>query len=126
MIQILLFVLKILGITVLTILGAVLLLLAIVLFVPVFYRVRIIHNPEKTQVKARVSFLFPLFLATVEYFQKLSYKVRIFGVTMVDSEKPKKDKPKKEKKFKNKKNRKQKKQPEKRCRQKAGSYLGRT
>jgi len=112
MIQILLLILKILGITVLAVLGTALLLLALVLFVPVFYRVRIIHNPEKTQVKARVSFLFPLLLATVEYFKKLSYKVRVFGIALIDSEKPKKDKPKKEKKPKKQKEKKQKKKQE--------------
>lgn len=108
MIQVLLFVFKFIGITVLTVLGIILLLLAVVLFVPIFYKVRIIHNPEKTQVKARVSFLFPLFLVTVEYFKKLSYKARIFGFALLDSEKPKKDKPEKVKKPKKKKQKKKK------------------
>ena len=58
MIQILLLILKIIGITLLVVLGLILLVLALVLFVPVFYRVRIVHNPEKTQINGRVSFLF--------------------------------------------------------------------
>jgi len=92
MIQVLLLILKIIGITVLAVLGAVLLVLAVVLFVPIFYRVRIIHNPEKTQVKARVSFLFPMVIASVEYLKKLSFKVRIFGIPLLDSEKTEKEK----------------------------------
>ena len=98
MIQVLLLILKIIGIAVLAVLGAVLLVLTVVLFVPVFYRVRIIHNPQKTQVKARVSFLFPAVIATIEYLKKLSFKVRIFGILLLDSEKPKKEKKPKEKK----------------------------
>jgi len=103
MIQILLLILKIIGITLLAVVGFILVLLAVVLFVPFFYRVRIIHTPEKTQVKARVSFLFPLLVATVEYLKKLSYKVRIFGFAILDSDKPKKEKQPKEKKVKEKK-----------------------
>ncbi len=106
MIQVILLILKIIGITLLAILGLVLLVLALVLFVPIFYRVRIIHNPEKTQVKARVSFLFPMLLVTVEYLKKLKYKLRIFGIPLLDSEKPKKEK--KEKKPKQKKKKKKK------------------
>lgn len=108
MIQVLLLILKIIGIAILSVLGLILLVLALVLFVPVFYRIRVIHNPEKTQVKARISFLFPLLLVTVQYLKKLSYKLRIFGIVLLDSDKPKKVKNKKEKKPKNKKKRKEK------------------
>lgn len=100
MIQILLLILKICGIALLAILGLLLLIVAVVLFVPVFYRVRVIHNPEKTQIRARVSFLFPFIVASVEYLKKLSYKVRIFGIPLLDSEKPKKEKQPKKKKAK--------------------------
>ena len=98
MIQAILLILKIIGITLLVILGLLLLILALVLFVPVFYRVRVIHNPEKTEVRARVSFLFPLLLVTVQYLKKLFYKVRIFGFPLLDSERPKKEKKPKNKK----------------------------
>lgn len=108
MIQVLLLILKIIGIAILSVLGLILLVLALVLFVPVFYRIRVIHNPEKTQVKARISFLFPLLLVTVQYLKKLSYKLRVFGIALLDSDKPKKVKNKKEKKPKNKKKRKEK------------------
>jgi len=112
MIQILLLILKIIGITLLAVLGTVLLVLAAVLFVPVFYRVKIFRNPEKTQIRAKISFLFPLFLLTVEYLKKLSYKVRIFGIALLDSEKPKKDKPEKKPKPKKKGNKKKKQKEE--------------
>lgn len=112
MIQVLLLILKIIGISILVLLGLLLLILTLVLFVPVFYRVRVIHNPEKTQVKARVSFLFPLLLVTFEYLKKISYKVRIFGFALLDSDKPKKEKQPKEKKPKKKKEKKSKKKPQ--------------
>lgn len=108
MIQVLLLILKIIGITLLAILGLLLVVLALVLFVPIFYRVKVIHNPEQTRVTARVSFLPPFLIASVQYVKKLSYKVRIFGLALLDSEKPKKSKkPKKEKE--NKKDKKDKK-----------------
>lgn len=102
MIQILLLILKIIGITLLAVIGFVLVLLAVILFVPVFYRVQITHTPEKTQIKARVSYLFPLLVVTAEYLKKVSYKVRIFGVALLDSDKPKKEKPPKKKEKKQK------------------------
>ena len=110
MIQAILLILKIIGIILLAVLGLLLLILALVLFVPVFYRIRIIRNPQETRIKARVSYLFPLFLVTVQYLKKLSYRIRIFGFSVLDSEKPEKEKIKKPKKEKKKK--KQEKQPE--------------
>lgn len=101
MIQILLLILKIIGITLLAVLGLILLILLLVLFVPVFYKIRIIHTPEKTQVKARASFLFPLLLVTFQYLKQISYKVRMFGFVLLSSEKPKKKKEKPRKKQKN-------------------------
>ncbi len=97
MIQVLLLILKIIGITVLVLLSLVLLTVVLVLFVPVFYRVGIVHNPEKTHVTGRVSFLFPLLLVKLEYLKKLKYRVRVFGFAVLDSEKPKQEKIKKEK-----------------------------
>lgn len=108
MIQVLLLILKIIGITLLTVFGLLFVVLAAVLFAPIFYRVRVIHNPERTQVKARISFLFPFVFATVEFLKKLSYKVRIFGIAVLDSEKPKKEKKPKTKKPKKQKLKKQK------------------
>lgn len=106
MIHILLLILKIIGITILAVLGLILLVLALVLFVPVFYRVRIIHNPRQTKVSAKVSFLWPVVSVAVQYLKKLSYKVKIFFISVLDSEKPKKEKVKKPKKQKPKKQKK--------------------
>jgi len=98
MIQIILLILKIIGITLLVVLGLGLLVLALVLFVPVFYRVRIVHNPEKTQVNGRVRFLFPLLSVTFQYLKNFTYRVRILGIPLLDSEKPKKERKEKAKK----------------------------
>lgn len=104
MIQIFLLILKIIGIIILAILGLILLVLALVLFVPVFYKVRIIHNPQETKITGKVSFLWPAIVVIVQYFKKLSYKVKLFGISLLDSEKPKKEKtPKKKKEKKQKK-----------------------
>lgn len=97
MIQIVLLILKIIGIAILSVLGLLLLLLLLVLFVPVFYRVRIVHNPEETKVKAEAVFLPPALVATFRYLKKVTYKVRIFGFALVDSERPKKEKKQKKK-----------------------------
>lgn len=106
MIQVLLLILKIIGISLLTILGLILLVLALVLFVPVFYKVHVVHNTEKTEVQGRVSFLFPLLTATFRYLKKFSFKVRVLGLAVLDSERTKKEKkpekPKKAKKTKKK------------------------
>lgn len=104
MIQIFLLILKIIGIIILAILGLILLVLALVLFVPDFYKVRIIHNPQETKITGKVSFLWPAIVVIVQYFKKLSYKVKLFGISLLDSEKPKKEKtPKKKKEKKQKK-----------------------
>ena len=92
MIQVILLSLKIIGITVLSLLGLLLLVLALVLFVPIFYRVRIVHNKEKTQVNAKASFLFPLFVVSCQYLKKFTYRIRVVGFSVLDSEKPKKEK----------------------------------
>ena len=91
MIQVLLLILKILGITLLVLLGLLLLIVAVLLFVPFFYKVRVVHNPDKTQIKAKVSFLSPFLSVTVQYLEKLSYKVRIFGIAFLNSDRPKKE-----------------------------------
>lgn len=107
MIQVLLLILKIIGITILVILGLLLLVLTLVLFVPVFYRIHIVHNSQETKVKARASFLCPLVLVTFQYLKKISYKVRILGIALLDSDRPKKEKQPKKKKVTKKKTKKE-------------------
>ena len=92
MIHIILLILKIIGITLLSIVALVLLVLALVLFVPVLYRMRIVRTKEELRVKGRVSFLFPLLSVHFGYFDKASVKGRIFGIPFWNSEKPKKEK----------------------------------
>lgn len=92
MIEVILLVIKMIGITLLVVLGLILFVLALVLFMPICYRIRVTHHPEQTQVTGRISFLFPLFAATFQYIKKISYKVKILFLTVLDSEKPKKEK----------------------------------
>jgi len=104
MIQVILLLLKIIGIVLAVLLLTVLMVLALVLFVPIRYRAKIIHNPEKDDIFGRVSFLFPLVVFRFRYFEKVfSYKGSAFGVPFMDSTKEKtekKEKPKKQKKSK--------------------------
>jgi len=92
MIQIILLLLKIIGITLLVLLGLILLVIALVLFVPICYRIRVIWKPDHKEIKGRVTFLFPFVIASVGWLEKLWYRVRIAGFCIVDSEKPKKEK----------------------------------
>lgn len=102
--QILLFVLKCLGILLLGILGLLVLLTLSVLFAPVRYRGRIEKKeaPEEIfRADGLVSWLNPLLRVRIRYTEKkLHYTVRLFGWCLLDSNKPKKDKPVKEKRKK--------------------------
>lgn len=98
MIQVLLLILKIIGIALAVVLGLVLFIVLVVLFVPIRYRARIIYKPEHLEVTGRVSFLFSMLSVTVRYLEKLTYQGRLFGFAFLDSEREKK--PKKQKKVK--------------------------
>lgn len=101
MIQVLLLILKIIGIALASIIGFVLFILLVVLFVPIRYRARVIKKPEHLEVTGRVSFLFSFLRVTVRYFEKLTYQGHIFVFKFLDSEKEKKPKrPKKKKQSK--------------------------
>ncbi len=101
MIQVLLLILKIIGIALAIILGLVLFIVLVVLFVPIRYRARVIYKPEHLEVTGRVTFLCSMFSVTVQYLEKLTYKGRLFGIAFLDSEKEKKaKKEKKPKKLK--------------------------
>ena len=101
MIQVLLLILKIIGIALASILGLVLFVLLLVLFIPIRYRARVIKKPEHLEVTGRVSFLFSFLRVTVRYFEKLTYQGHIFVFKFLDSEKEKKEKrPKRAKKKK--------------------------
>lgn len=100
MIPLLVLLLKIIGIVLLGLLGMLLLILALVLFAPVFYRASVIHHPERTEITARIRYLFPLCQVTLQYLNGFSYKVRVFGYAMVDSKRPQPQKKEKKKKKK--------------------------
>ena len=85
-------VLKIIGITILAILALILVLAAIILFVPIRYKIA--GNMEKDgdpYARAGVSFLLHILSGSFVYDKDVSYSVRLFGIKLY----PKKDKKKK-------------------------------
>lgn len=90
MLGILLTVLRIIGIILLSILGLGLLLIIIVLFVPVRYKVKGSYGPP--YFKARASYLLNIIVISAEYKDKLIYKLRVFGFPLFSSEKKQKTK----------------------------------
>lgn len=113
----LLFLLKWIGILLLVLLGLLLLIVLLVLLAPVRYRGRLDKKeaPEEIfRADGLVSWLNPLLRVRVHFAEKkLHYTVRIFGICLLNSDKPKKEKPVKEKKKKIKKSKKEKKRKEK-------------
>lgn len=100
--HVLLFILKCLGILILAVLGLLLLLILLVLLAPIRYRGKV----EKKEVPEEVfladgllSWLNPFLRVRFRYKEKkFHYTVRLFGVCVRDSDKPKKIKKQKEKK----------------------------
>lgn len=83
MLNILLIILKILGITLASVLGLVLILLIIVLFVPIRYKLRI--NKEEKDIKSlkadvSVSFLLKIFMFRILYDNEIKSRITIFGI----------------------------------------------
>ncbi len=103
----LLFLLKCFGILLLVILGLLLLIVLLVLLAPVRYKGRLDKKeaPEEIfRADGLVSWLNPLLRVRVRFEEKkLHYTVRIFGICLLNSDKPKTDKPVKDKKKKSKK-----------------------
>lgn len=102
LIDILLFLLKWLGILLLILMGLFLFLVLVVLLAPVRYRGRIrkMEEPEeKFLAMGRITWLNPILRIHIRYEgKKLIYRARLFGFSIINSEKPKKEKKKKEKK----------------------------
>ena len=95
--KVLLFVLRILGITFLVLLGILILALLLLLFVPVRYRGRINREGEALTVRGRIRFLWPLLGISVDYADnKLKYKVRVLFFTLAADDKKKRERPPKE------------------------------
>lgn len=98
----LLFLLKCVGILLLVVLGLLLLTVLLVLLAPIRYRGRLDKKeaPEEIfRADGLVSWLNPFLRIRIRYTEKkLRYTVRIFGICLLNSEKPKKEKTKKENK----------------------------
>lgn len=97
----LLFLLKCVGILLLVILGLLLLVVLLALLAPIRYKGKIDKKeaPEEVlRADGLVSWLNPFVRVRIQYTEKkLKYTVRIFGICLLNSEKPKKEKQKKEK-----------------------------
>lgn len=92
MLQVLLTILKIIGIILLCILGSILVLLFIILFVPVRYKAFGSYKDRIPNVKVRISYLLYLFCFVIFYKEKLDYYVRLIGIKIRLSSRSKKKK----------------------------------
>jgi len=111
--EVLLLLLKWVGILLLVLLGLVLVTLLLVLLAPIRYKGELDKKeaPEEIfRADGLISWLNPLLRVRIRYTEKkLHYTVRIFGLCLLDSNKPKKEKKQKEKKKELKKKAKKKK-----------------
>ena len=98
LIDILLWILKWLGILLLILLGLLIFLVLVVLLAPVRYKGRIRKTEEPEDMlfgEGKVTWLNPILRIRVRYEgKKLSYRARLFGFCIVNSDKPKKEKKK--------------------------------
>lgn len=91
MLHIILLILKIIGITLLCILGLIILLTLILLFVPIRYKADIKYNNDFS-LKAKSTFLLHLLSISATYpDEKFHLVVKIFGIRIVDNNRPKKE-----------------------------------
>jgi len=102
--KVLLFLLKCIGILLLVILGVILVTLFLVLLAPVRYKGKLDKKeaPEEIfRADGLISWLNPFARVRIRYTEKkLHYTVRIFGLCLLNSDKPKKEKKQKEKRKK--------------------------
>lgn len=113
--EIVLFILKIIGIILLSLLLAVLLLAALIMFYPVSYRLEAAYE-ESLCAKVKVHWLFHLISVTLDYKEAGKKCIlRILGIPIMDflNPKPKKPKPQKVKKKKRKKKKSKEQEPKK-------------
>lgn len=90
MLSVLLVILKVIGYILLSILGLILLIILLLLNVPLRYRAKIIKDDEFA-ANAVVSWLLHIVHVTVSYSDDLHYKVRVFGIPIINSDKTDKD-----------------------------------
>lgn len=102
--RVILFLLKILGLVLLGIIGLILLLLLLVLVVPIRYRGKVVKSEQPENgffADGKITWLFSIVRVRIRFIEKkLRYTVRLFGLCICNSEKPKKEKKKRQKKHK--------------------------
>lgn len=92
MLQIIFIILKTIGIILASILGLILILILIVLFTPIRYRI-MAQKYEEILVNVKIGWILRIFYFTLCYEkEKLIYQFRIFGFLVKDSETPPKEK----------------------------------
>lgn len=102
MLNIILMILKVIGIIIAALIGILLILVIEILWVPFRYRV-IASKYEEIKVRVNFSWLLRLIYVLIQYEDsKLFYRIRVFGIPIIDSRRPKKEKKKKQSKVKKK------------------------
>ena len=98
MLHILLYILKVIGIILISILGILLILTFIILFLPIHYQIEV-NKYEEFKGNVKLQWFFHILFFKIAYEkEKIIYQLRVFGFTIKDSNKPKKEKDKKKKK----------------------------
>ncbi len=87
MLDIVLLILKIIGIILAVLLGLVILILLIVLFAPVKYNIRASYYDNKPLADVRVTALFHLVRFKLTYIEELKYRVKVLFFTVYSSDK---------------------------------------
>lgn len=95
--QIILLILKIIGIILLVIVGLLVLLILAVLFIPVRYDVTGSYLEGSPYLRAKISYAFPLIRLTAIYDTKKTAYIRVLGIKVKDFLAPPKEKKKKKK-----------------------------
>lgn len=89
-----LLILKIIGIVLLSIIGLVLFLIALILFVPIRYRIKAEYD-KKADVDVRVSYLLHIFTVIFKFDgSSPDFRIKIFGIKLPEKKQPKEKKKK--------------------------------
>lgn len=97
MLSVILLILKLIGILLASIIGVILLVICLALLVPIRYRIYVSHD-KKIYGKVRIHWLLHLIGVKALYVdEKLTIKVKLFGITVYDSSRPRKEKKVREK-----------------------------
>lgn len=99
--NVVLWLLSFLGITLLVVLGIVVFVLVLVLFVPIHYKGEFTKNPEVMQVQVKINWLLHIVRVYVNYEKELLIKAFVLFFKVFDSNKPAKVKKDKKQKSKN-------------------------